>query len=86
MASSSPSSNERQRFPPVSDVRPALAQYGTGLKTGVTGLAFWSAVVLPFLYLPLLVYGLRSSSIVGAFVGLLTLNVVAAVIGHRYHD
>ncbi|RXK51592.1 hypothetical protein [Halorientalis pallida] len=86
MASSSPSSNERRLFPPVSDLRPALAQYGTGLKAGVTGLAFWSAIVLPFLYLPLLAYGLRSSSIVGAFVGLLALNVVAAVIGHRYHD
>ncbi|WP_299268971.1 hypothetical protein [Halorientalis sp.] len=86
MASSSPSSNERKLFPPVSDIRPALAQYGTGLKAGVTGLAFWSAIVLPFLYLPLLAYGLRSRSMAGAFVGLLVLNVVAAVIGHRYHD
>ncbi len=86
MASSSPSSNERQLLPPLGDVRPVLAQYGTGLKTGVAGLAFWSAIVLPFLYLPLLAYGLRSSSIAGAFVGLLALNVAAAVIGHRYHD
>lgn len=86
MASSSPSSNERQLFPSASAFRPALAQYGTGLKTGVTGLAFWSAIVLPFLYLPLLAYGLRNSSIMGVFVGLVALNVIAAIIGHRYHD
>ncbi|WP_336002367.1 hypothetical protein [Halorientalis halophila] len=86
MAPSSPSSNERQLSPGERSVPPALAQYGTDLKAGVTGLAFWSAVVLPFLYLPLLFYGFRDSSIVAAFVGLLSLNVVAAVIGHRYHD
>ena len=86
MAPSSPSSNERRLSPTESGLVPALSQYGTGLKTGVTGFAFWSAVVLPFLHLPLLASGLQTGSSQTAFVGLLALNVVAAVVGHRYHD
>jgi len=45
---------------------------------------FWAAIVLPFLHLPLLVSGLDSQSAVLAFVGLLGLNVVSVVIGHRH--
>lgn len=47
-------------------------------------LAFWTAIALPFLYIPLLFYGLESPAELAAFVGLVGLNVVAFVIGHRY--
>lgn len=47
-------------------------------------LAFWSAIALPFLYLPLLATGLESQSVLLAFVSLVVLNVCALVVGHRY--
>lgn len=47
-------------------------------------LAFWSAIVLPFLYLPLLATGLESQSILLAFIVLVALNVCALLVGQRY--
>lgn len=44
---------------------------------------FWSAVVLPFLYVPLLTSGLTPAETT-TFVGLLVLHVVALVAGHDY--
>jgi hypothetical protein len=44
-------------------------------------LAFWSAIVLPFLHLSLLVNGLESESTTLAFVALLAVNVLAIYIG-----
>lgn len=51
----------------------------------VEAFAFWTAIALPFLYVPLLVYGLETPSELAAFLGLVCLNVVAFVIGHRYN-
>jgi len=48
-------------------------------------LAFWAAVVLPFLYLPLLATGLETETQTIAFVVLLACNVVALVLGHPAH-
>lgn len=48
------------------------------------GVAFWSAVALPFLHLPLLAAGLDTQGRTMAFVVLLTLNVVALLLGHPY--
>lgn len=47
-------------------------------------LAFWSAVVLPFLHVPLLTTGLTSASERHAFLALLALNAVALYAGHPY--
>lgn len=47
--------------------------------------AFWSAVAMPFLYLPLLVGGLTGGEAV-TFIGLLFLNVVALVLGHGHRS
>lgn len=56
----------------------------TGLQP-VTGAAFWAAVALPFLHLPLLlVTGLSSRSTGLAFAALVGMNVVALLIGHRH--
>lgn len=46
-------------------------------------LAFWTAVALPFLYVPLLVGGLDGQQTT-VFVGLLLLNAVALVVGHEH--
>lgn len=45
-------------------------------------LAFWAAITLPFLHLPLLVSGLDSETQVLAFVALLACNVIALLVGH----
>lgn len=47
--------------------------------------AFWSAIALPFLYLPLLISGLGSSAQLTAFLALLALHAVAIVGGHRHN-
>lgn len=47
-------------------------------------LAFWTAIVLPFLHLSLLATGLESQSMTLAFIGLVTLNVGALWLGHPY--
>jgi hypothetical protein len=53
----------------------------------VRALAFWSAVVLPFLHVPLLASGLGSTGEFHAFVTLLVLNAVALYAGHPHgHD
>lgn len=43
----------------------------------VERVAFWLVVGVPFLYLPLLATGLDSSTTIGAFLGLLVVNVLA---------
>ena len=45
---------------------------------------FWSAVALPFLYLPLLASGLDSSSVTIAFLALLAANAVTLFVGHPH--
>lgn len=84
MSPSSPSSNERDLSFPNRDALPSLGQYGSGLKSGVEGIAFWAAVILPFLHLPLLATGLDSTSVTVAFVALLVVNVVAVVLGRPH--
>lgn len=46
--------------------------------------AFWSAVVLPFLHLPLLAAGLRTQAEIAAFAILLGLNLLAVYVGHGH--
>ncbi len=48
-------------------------------------IAFWAAIVLPFLHLPLLATGLESWTQTQAFVVLLACNVVALLVGHPAH-
>lgn len=50
----------------------------------VKRLAFWGAVVLPFMHLSLLATGLDSGSKTLAFIVLLMLNVVALYVGHPH--
>lgn len=50
----------------------------------IEAIAFWSAVALPFLYLPLLVMGLETTAELMVFFGLVALNALAFVIGHRH--
>lgn len=45
---------------------------------------FWSAIVLPLLYLPLVATGLDSINQVITLLALLSLHVVALLAGHSY--
>lgn len=55
------------------------------LASVVRAVAFWSAIALPFLYLPLLASGLQTPGQITAFVALLALNVLAVIGGRRYN-
>ena len=46
---------------------------------------FWSAVVLPFVYAPILVGGIAGGQRL-TFVGLLALHAVALIAGHGYRN
>ncbi|MFC7133327.1 MULTISPECIES: hypothetical protein [Salinibaculum] len=48
--------------------------------------AFWAAIVLPFLHVPLLASGLQSQDATVAFVTLLALNVTALAVGYYFDD
>jgi len=50
----------------------------------VRTVAFWIAVALPFLHVPLLLAGLGSPPRLQAYLGLLATNVVALGIGHDH--
>lgn len=50
----------------------------------IRGIAFWTAIFLPFLYVPLLLSGLETTSTRTAFVALVICNALALFIGHSY--
>lgn len=52
----------------------------------IEAIAFWTAVVLPFLYIPLLIVGLESTAELATFLVLVGLNIVAFVIGHPHNS
>ncbi|WP_327054191.1 hypothetical protein [Halomicrococcus gelatinilyticus] len=47
--------------------------------------AFWAAISLPFLYLPLFSGGLESAEVT-VFLGLVALHVVALFLGHGHRN
>ncbi|PSQ05775.1 hypothetical protein BRC92_01670 [Halobacteriales archaeon QS_4_69_31] len=64
----------------------AIERVGETVVSPITGLAFWTAIALPFLHLPLLLLtGLSSSGTATAFVVLLAANIVALLVGHPHY-
>lgn len=55
-----------------------------GLPAGVRAAAFWGAVALPVAYVPLFATGLDTTEHQLLLIGLLAVNVVVVVLGHRY--
>jgi hypothetical protein len=60
------------------------AQFAKYLRQPVEALAFWAAVALPFVYLPLLFRGFDSATGAVTFLGLLLANFVALYLGHDH--
>ena len=54
------------------------------LADSIRKTSFWAAIVLPFLYVPILIHGLTSWVLSTAFLLLLAINLVALYLGH-YH-
>jgi hypothetical protein len=50
----------------------------------VVSAAFWLAIVLPFVHVPLLVAGIDAPGRLGAYFGLLALNVACLAVGHHH--
>ena len=66
--------------PPAGERPPVVAALGAPLSA----VAFWCAVGLPVLYVPLLVTGLDAPRDLALFLGLLGLHLVALVAGRSY--
>lgn len=75
------SSSVNELFALVDETVPSVGQ---SLVAPVQGIAFWTAIALPFLYVPLLANGLQSSAARTAFGVLVLANVVALLVGHSY--
>ncbi|WP_054519804.1 hypothetical protein [Halanaeroarchaeum sulfurireducens] len=60
-----------------------LSAYETVLRP-IEAVAFWMAVIMPFVYVPLLVTGVETSSEQIAVAALVAVHVVALVVGRRY--
>lgn len=54
------------------------------LTTPLEVVSFWSAIALPFLYVPLLLAGISTQGELLTFVGLLALNLAALLAGHGH--
>lgn len=65
-------------------VRDTVSLPSFGVVSAVKAGAFWGAILLPFVYLPILATGLDSLLDHLLFVSLLSLNVVLLVVGHTH--
>ena len=82
MSSSTPSITETG--PPADAQAADSATHRRPLLEPVRGVAFWTAIALPFVQLPLIVSGLERPTTAMAFLALLALNVFALYVGHAY--
>lgn len=66
------------------DARPVTGLSMDSVSASVRFVGFWTAIALPFLYVPLLATGLESSGQRQTFFLLVVLNVAALLLGHRH--
>lgn len=78
---STPPALRSSRF--ASALSSVLSEY-QALLHAVEAVAFWAAVAMPFVYLPLLITGIETASEGIALVALIAIHVVALVVGRRY--
>jgi hypothetical protein len=85
--------------PPKQNAKPPSRETTTGeglghrdhpdlqlLWTSLQRVGFWAAVVIPFLYLPVLFTGIETFAEVVVFTLLIALNAVSLVVGHPHHN
>lgn len=61
-----------------------LGRYPRSVVTCVQGIAFWTAVVIPVAYVPLLFRGLSTTADAVTMAQLLGINALVLVVGHGY--
>ena len=90
-SSSSSTSGSGSTREPITDAaddpdvdRRFLERTVPNLATPIRKAGFWTAIVLPFCYVPILLYGLSSPLETVAFVGVLAVNLVALYVGHAH--
>lgn len=91
---SSPSTTHDQRRSSNHDVssdgqlseQDTLERHAPTLAKPVRMASFWTAIVLPFLHVPLLATGLSNSAETMTFLGLLGLNLIALYLGHSHRN
>lgn len=64
--------------------RPLFAASTRTALDSLSALAFWSAIGLPILYLPLLVTGLSNAGDLLVFLGLFTVHILALLAGRSH--
>lgn len=74
---------------PVTSLDPSLPAEGLlgrvhGARRAVTAIAFWGAIALPAVYLPLLATGIDTSGGLLTFLLLFGVHVLALIGGRRY--
>lgn len=57
-----------------------------GVRRLVTAVGFWVGALLPFLYLPVFVFGIDSIARLSLILALIAFNALALVVGHDYPD
>lgn len=80
-ASTTGESTERQ-----DSSRNTLERISPTLADPIRRIGFWIAIVLPFLYVPLLATGLSTAAETMTFLGLVTVNLVALYVGHAHQQ
>jgi hypothetical protein len=70
----------------VSVFRDTVTSPGVGLISVLQAGAFWGAVLLPFVYLPLVFVGLDSLQRQLLFASLVSLNIILLIVGHTHRD
>lgn len=74
----------------ANEIRSALTDAGSVVQSSesvvapIRRFAFWVAVVLPFLYVPMLLVGFESPAMTTAFLALLCCNALALFVGHPH--
>ncbi|WIV65746.1 hypothetical protein [Natrialbaceae archaeon AArc-T1-2] len=61
------------------------SRFVDSIRGPIRFLAFWTAIALPFVYVPLLVRGLENPTVTVAFLTLLVVNSLALYVGHDYN-
>lgn len=69
---------------PARSLRDAIPM--EAIRAPASRVAFYSAIALPAVYLPLLVTGIETTDGLTLFLGLLGLHLVTLVAGRSYHE
>lgn len=69
---------------PADRIRSLLGTARDHVIEPVRVIGFWSAIALPFMYVPLLATGIDTAPEAAVFFGLLAANLVAIAVGHSY--